>query len=226
MKWSYGVMTVTSRLGTLLPRTLSSLALGGFPEPSLSIDGPSAGAPPSATSCTTRNPPIRTAGNWFLSMWELYIRVPDAERYILFQDDMVTYKNLRQYLEAVLYPTDGYCNLYTFPHNDQPKKGWYQSNQRGLGAVALMFDNKTLMAFLANQYMVRRFKDPVRGWQAVDGGIISAATELKLLEYVHGPSLVQHTGLQSSMGNKEHPLAPNFRGEDFDAMELLNEQAS
>ena len=40
-------------------------------------------------------------------------------------------------------------------------------------------------------------------------------------EYVHAPSLVQHIGERTSMGNKPQPSADSFPGEEFDATELL-----
>ena len=60
-----------------------------------------------------------------------------------------------------------------------------------------------------------------RGWKKTDGIIITAMKKAGYKEYVHNPSLVQHTGAVSSMRNRPHPQATSFRGEDFDALELL-----
>lgn len=226
LKWAYGITTVPSRVDDLFPRTLESLKLAGFGSPWVFVDG---AEDPSAykqfgLNVTVRNPNIRTHGNWVLSMYELYIRTPDADRYIIFQDDFITYRNLKQYLEKCSYPPSGYCNLYTFPANQRlcPKDyhGWYRANQRGLGAVALMFDLEAVTKIIGSDYMVQRPKSASRGWKAVDGGIVTAMKNIGYREYVHNPSLVQHTGRVSTMKNKRHAEAMSFRGENFNALEL------
>lgn len=227
MEWAYGVTTIPSRANNLLPRTLASLAGGGFPKPRLFIDG--AGDTdlyrPLGLETTTHYPNLRIFGNWILSLWELYIRNPAVHRYAIFQDDFVTYRNLRGYLERCKYPERGYWNLYTFPVNQkqipQNRMGWHLSNQRGKGAVALVFSLEAVIALLSQPHIVGRPRNLVRGWRAVDGGVVTALRKAGWREYVHNPSLVQHTGAVSSVQNKSHPLAPSFRGEGFDAMKLL-----
>lgn len=227
--WAYGVTAVSSRLSSgLLERTLKSLSLGGFPEPRLFIDGiPNEALPDFASSLqvTCHNPPIRVYGNFHLGLSELFIRDPHADLYAMFQDDFVTYKNLRQYLEQCHYPNKGYWNLYTFPQNEKPQAGWYFSNQLGKGAVALVFSNEAVRALLTNSFWISRpainHKDPNRKWKFVDGGIVEAMKQQGYKEYVHNPSLVQHTGTKSSLGNAKQELARTFRGEDFDALRLI-----
>jgi hypothetical protein len=62
-----------------------------------------------------------------------------------------------------------------------------------------------------------------RGYRFIDGGVVDSFKEFGGKEYVHNPSLVQHTGSISSYGNDGQKLSPSFRGETFDALELLNE---
>lgn len=233
MKWSYGVTTVPSRIDTLLPQTLASLAAGGFDAPRLFVDGCQYDARYERFGLvpTFRHPVIRTFGNWFLSLAELYIRAPNADRYAIFQDDFVTYRNLRAYLNYCQYPPQGYLNLYTFPQNEDRApsagyQGWYLSNQMGRGAVALVFSREAVTTLLMQRHMIERPQDEQNGWKSVDGGIVTAMTKAGWKEYVHTPSLVQHTGLVTSMDkkNKVHPLAVSFRGEDFDATTLIGEQ--
>ncbi len=227
--WSYGVTTVPSRMKDLLPRTLRSLRAGGFPEPRLFVDGAKDMNPwvvQFGLEVTIRWPVIRTAGNWTLALWELWLRDPNSYFYAVFQDDFITYRNLRQYLEACEYPTRGYWNLYTFPENQKraPKGAgpcWYESNQLGKGGIALVFDQDATVALLSQHHLVQRAQDPNRGHKSIDGGVVTAMKEAGRKEYVHNPSLVQHTGLISSMSKSKHSLAPSFRGEDFDAMEML-----
>lgn len=221
MKWAYGVTTVPARFEELLPRTLKSLSAAGFDSPRLFIDGIPHVVPEYLNGYRkTFRDKVRAFGNWVLAAWELYLHEPHAERFALFQDDFVAYKKLRDYLEQCEYPQQGYWNLYTFPQNEQRKSGWYPSNQRGLGAVALVFNNETLRTLLAQRHFVDRPLDATRGHMFVDGGIIDSLSKVGWQEYVHGPSLVQHTGLKSSIGIKIQPLSPSFLGEDFDASEL------
>lgn len=232
--WAYGVTTVPSRRDSLLPRTLDSLKRAGFPSPRLFVDGCQ---PEYAGSwhdefgleVTTRWPTIRTFGNWTLGLAELYIREPHADRYAMFQDDFITYPNLRPYLEDCPYPEKGYWNLYTFPSNQTlcPKdeagnrrEGWFLANQMGRGAVALVFDRLTVHTLLTHQHMVERPMDPRRGHRSIDGGIVTALRKAGWSEYCHNPSLVQHTGDISSMGNKPHKKAESWRGEEFDARKI------
>lgn len=225
MKWAYGVTTVPERFDELLPRTLKSLADAGFSNPRLFVDGtftiPAKHTQLRSYSCTFHYPKVRTFGNWVLALWELYLREPTTDRYAIFQDDFVTYKNLRQYLEQCSYPKHGYWNLYTFPVNEKRFRGWYLSDQRGLGAVGLVMSNEAVRTLLASQYMVDRPLDPNRGWKAIDGGIVSAFKENGWQEWVHNPSLVQHTGDTSSMGNGYQQKATSFKGEGYDALEML-----
>lgn len=226
MYWAYGITTVPSRRNDLFTRTLESLKKAGFDSPRIFVD-----------QCSKANDlysgfnlpissrdGIRTAGHWVLSMYELYIRHPTAERFALFQDDFVTVKNLCRYLELAPYPENGYLNLYTFPSNQSlanGRKGWYESNQLGRGAVALVFSREAVIKLLGHSYLVERFQDQKRGYKAIDGGIVETMKRAGVKEYVHNPSLTQHTGLESSMGNPRHQLAQSFPGENFDALDLL-----
>jgi hypothetical protein len=224
LKWAYGLTTVPSRFDVLLPRTLASLALAGFPTPRLFVDGDFNREHFSIVDRyphTVHHPALRTHGNWVLGMYELYIREPLADRYALFQDDFVTYRNLRQYLDASPYPGKGYLNLYLFPEEVQPRTGWYESRQNGKGAVALVFDNESLRVLLTAKHLVDRPRSPARGHKCIDGGIVDSMKEAGYKEYVHNPSLVQHTGMISSMENGPHPQANTFKGESFDATDLL-----
>jgi len=244
--WAYGLTTVLERRKSgILQQTLQSLALGGFQNPHLFVDGDddyqSWRSEFPDSQLTLRYPTIRTAANWTLSLYELYIRNPSADRYAMFQDDFVTYRNLRNYLEECEYPSDGYWNLYTFPCNqalapkdDSPERkgmqkiGWYKSDQRGQGAVALVFDRKTVVALLSSKHLTERPQCPKRGHRAIDGGIVVALAKIKpspIFEYVHNPSLVQHIGQISSMGSKQHPLAMSFKGQEFNALNLLHNRS-
>lgn len=260
LRWSYGLTTVFrdtfgnyhhSRRDELLPQTLRSLGQAGFDHPWIFVDG---ATPTEALEyerifglpTQNRRYNIKTAGNWSLALLELFIRDPVADRYAIFQDDIITCRNLRAYLETVPYPDPeaingnkevpkGYLNLYTFPDNHRviPRDdsgnlriGFHKSNQRGLGAVALIFSNQAVVDLMANKYSVERFKSAKRGDRAIDGGIVCAMKEKGWIEYIHSPSLTQHTGRVSSMRNPPHRMATTFPGEEADCMGLVHAQGA
>lgn len=235
MTWEYGITTVPERRSDLLPRTIQSLRDAGFDKPRLFIDGsadPQGYRNDFKLDVTVRER-IRTYGNWYLGMCELYIRNPLSERYAMFQDDIICCKGLREYLEHCTYPDHGYMNLITYPQNEVlkiqhnpgvPKDsivGWYPSNQLGKGAQGLVFNRETLIRLLTSPYLADRVQDEKRGHRGIDGGIVMALKGMSYTEYVHSPSLIRHVGVDSTMGNHPQPLDVSFRGEDWDAMELI-----
>ena len=241
-RWAYGVTTVPDRRKDLLPRTLASLKAAGFDTPRLFVDGDNDAASwqrEFGCEVTARYPKIRTYGNWVLSMAELYIREPNAERYAIFQDDFVTYPNLRTYLDSCHFPEAGYWNLYTFRDNETiingKPVGWIEAallnsghtysgkmQQAGRGAVALVFSRAGVLNLLTHQHMVERPMDAGSGHKRVDGGIVNSMNKAGWREWVHNPSLTQHTGEVSSMGNRPHRQALSFRGESWDALKFLS----
>ena len=229
MKWSYGITTVPERLNTTLPITMKSLSEAGFDQPRLFIDGAatvrSFQEEYPETPLTLRSPRVYAYANWMMSIYELYAREPHADRFALFQDDFVTVKGLKDYLERSPYPGKGYLNLYTFPSNQNiapSRLGWYESNQLGKGAVALVFDAAAVATVLSSPHLLGKHRGvPPRNRESIDGGVITAFQQANQKEYVHNPSLTQHIGKISSMGHAPQPSAPSFPGEEFNAMDLL-----
>lgn len=224
-KWAYAVMSVSTRLDSLLPRTLESLRHAGFTHPMIFVDG-FASADDPELPVTIRHDKANTAGNWILSLYEMYIKYPRATRYVLFQDDFVTYRNLLAYLDAVPIPENGYFNLHSLPQNEKHangKVGWHLSNQRGFGAVGLMFTQDVLKKVLTSEHIFDNFQDTKRGYRHIDMTVAKTLVMQGIKEYVHNPTLLSHTGTKSSMGNAPYKPSQTFRGEDFDALELLKE---
>lgn len=244
MKWQYGITTVPERRRTTLPTTLRSLEKAGFTQPRLFMDGYQTSTLYQELSLpySIRDPILRPMGNWWLALWELYIREPEADRYVIFQDDLLACTNLRQYLEKATYPERGYLNLYTAPSNESMIEfgkqgfGWVRARtltsgpsepvpyQTGRGALGLVFDKVAARTLLCSPHFVQKFTDPHRGWRSIDGAVVTAMNQAGFSEYVHCPSLLQHIGDKSTIGNL--PLADRhqsqtFPGDDFDALTLL-----
>ncbi len=250
MKWSYGVTTVwrrppggattPERRNVLLPRTLASLAKAGFDRPRLFVDGADHSDVAvyremfPGLEITSRWPALRVYGNWVLSLAELYVREPTAERFVIFQDDLVACVNLRQYLEQRPCPEKGYMNLYTFQANEPIIRGkpigWHeaglvmpgQPGQTGRGALGLVFSRAAVLDLFIQKNIVERPMEVFKGWRNVDGAVVNALNAADWREFVHNPSLVQHTGTVSTIRDHVHRQAESFRGENWDALELLS----
>lgn len=229
VNWSYGITTVPERLDSTLPDTITSLARAGFDKPRLFVDGAGDPAPYQqfGLEVSMRYPRLRTAGNWVLSLMELYQRDPVADRYVIFQDDILACPNLREYLEKQQIPDKGYWNLYNAPQNEKRAtgQGWYESNQLGKGALGLVFSRVGATTLLSQPYLIIRPQDQARGHLAIDGGIVTAMRNAGWKEYVHAPSLIQHTGVNGSTthpGVPPHRVSDTFR-DDFDPLTLLQQ---
>lgn len=247
MEWAYGVTTVAERFHSTLPKTLASLAAAGFDRPRLFIDG----AGPQlvqwyvdefALPVSPRLPRIGLAANWCLSAVELYLYQPMADRYAIFQDDVLACRNLRAYLEACPYPERGYLNLFTFLDNEQLVKhavdGWLEGSelvsrkaqtyhgrrqQAGRGALALVFNREALTTLLSHPHLVNRPQLGIESAAKIDGGIVEAMNQAGYREYIHNPSLVSHIGCQSTKGRSWTRNAHSFPGEQFNALSLLEQ---
>lgn len=271
MKWAYGVTTVPSRRNELLTNTLAHLKKSGFDKPRLFVDGSDDSTSWSdefGLDITIRDKVIRTFGNWYLALHELFIREPHADRYAIFQDDISCGVNLREYLEhtiknqevltksrqssvsrvgtntqlrarlvhtvqkKVASSNNFYWNLYNVPANESlaPRDmsgtsvGWYESNQRGKGALGLIFNPDGVLALLTHVHMLTRQMDE-KGWKSIDGGIAETMRKSGFKELVHNPSLVQHQGHISSMyfpDERRLRQANNYRGDNYDYLLLLS----
>lgn len=243
-KWAYGVTATLDRL-TLLDRTLRSLRESGFDKPRLFIDGCShrraaeleerLKLPIIARSITEgQSYGVRAFGNWILSLWEIYIREPHCDMYAIFQDDIVVAKGLKEFLSRSRYPEKGYWNLYTCSENQgtcprlekgkgNQVEGWFPTTyaRKGIGALGIVFDKATLLNMLSARSAVEKPQNIQNGWCNIDGQVFAALDQLGYKEYVHNPSLVQHTGMQSTLGNASNKKALSFRGEGWDAREML-----
>lgn len=234
-KIAVGMTTVPARRTTTLPDTLASLRRSGFTSLRLFVDG--AVRDSETAGCTWRmefgcevtlrtGPAVRTFGNFALSLGEVYIREPKADLYLMVQDDVQFCGGLRDYLDRVKLPEDGYCNLYTVPANQRlcPSglKGWFRSNQLGKGALALLFTREQVKTlFLTRPFVEKPNAVGPRAWSATDGGVVNAMRHNGVREYCHSPSLVQHTGRESTMDHRWLKTPTDFPGEGWDATSLL-----
>lgn len=215
MEWACGVTTVPARRTTTLPQTLASLAEAGFDRPHLFVDGCDQSYwrdAPTGQDVTIRRPRIGVYGNWVLSLAELYIGNPKVDRYAIFQDDLVACRGLRQFLDATKMPDRGYWNLFTYRQAAFAERGWHLSNQYGRGALALVFSGEAVVTLLTHQRMVDKPRTAADRTKVVDGAVALAMQAAGWKEWVHHPSLVNHTGDDSTLGNRSGRRADSFTG--------------
>jgi hypothetical protein len=232
MRWSYGIITVPQRSSSTLKATVDNLNKAGFTTPRLFVEYDSADQPDYSQyglPVTYRQrlfyDYISNLGNWYLSIYELYLRDPTVDRFALFEDDIEICSNCKQYLESTPYPDHGYLNLYTaanaLPTKDgEPTpQGWQKSKQLGKGALALVFDRLALQALLSSHYFVD-MPAAIKGWRSIDGTIVTAMRNVEWFEYTHNPSLVLHADSNSTMGHPKYAPAYEFPGTQFNAMDF------
>lgn len=231
MRWSYGITTCPARKDTLLPQTIVSLARSGFDKPRIHVDGARDGFDHFGLDVTYHWPSLNPNGastfpNWVLALWEQYVRDPKGDRYAIFQDDLIACKNLREYLEKSPYPKLGYCNLYTFPENENlaSNVGWFPSNQCGLGAVALVFSREAVRVLLSSAELAIHPQTVRNNLTRVDGVVVDSMKNAGWKEYCHMPSLVQHSGQFSVLRNRDRAdtwRSRSFPGQEYNLLELL-----
>lgn len=225
MNWAYGITTVANRADKLLPETVASLARAGFDQPILFVDGMDPNWKPPSESLrglVFHEPASGHVVNWITALAHLYSAAPEADRYALFEDDLLAVSNLREYLDNCEYPARGYWNLITHPENlvmTGGKNGWHLSNQMGRGAVGLVFNREAAGYLLRSMGLTERTK--YAALPAADGMVIDSLKPLGYKEYIHCPTLLQHTGGgQSTMGHPYGEMA-GWLGEGYDPRQII-----
>lgn len=253
MNWVCGVTTVPDRRNDYLPHTMRSLVSAGFRVDRLFVDGAKDGTwweREHRVPVTCRWPHAGIYASWILGLWELYLRNPDAERYAMFQDDVLLCRNTRLYLDQQPWPKGdtgkSYLNLMTLDPNDMLLTGhikrgnrWVKENdgkpigwhedclldgpkrqQQGRGATALAFSREGVMALISCPHMSLRMHNQDRRNRFVDGAVVEAMNGMGWRSLVHNPSLAFHIGVKSTKNSSYRPVA-TFPGEDFDALKML-----
>ena len=226
-KWAVGVTTAPRKKPTLA-RTLESLLHAGWQSPILFAE-PDSIISGSNHEIVWRTEKLGAWPNWYLGLVELYQRSPEADAYLMVQDDVLFCRNLRSYLEAELWPEEqvGVVSLYNPLKVDRTTRGFERySSQGGLPcALALVFPNTAARLLLADmKVLLHRRRGPTIGRRLVDTVVGQWAERSKWGAYLHWPSLCQHIGETTTVGTAAQDLvvrrAEGFVGEAFDALSL------
>ncbi|MGI9239490.1 MAG: hypothetical protein ACR2RV_01740 [Verrucomicrobiales bacterium] len=206
--WSAAVTTAPRDQPTLA-ESLASLADAGWPEAHVFAE-PDSSLPADLdeSRLTQRRQKLGAWPNWLLSLNEMVLRDPDADAYLLCQDDVLYCRGLREYLEQTLWPTErvGVVSLHTASHQDRGDTDGFYATGFGWGAwgaQAYVFPNASARALLRNHEVVNhRQRGPRDGLCNVDSVVGRWSLNSKLDYYLHSPSLTQHIGEASTLWEK------------------------
>ena len=236
-KWAVGVLTAPRREATL-EWCLDSIVRAGWDRPHLFVDGlvriPSRY---DHLPITWHEQPVGAWPNSWLALAELVQSQPEADAYVLLQDDAAMYDrgNLREYLESVLWPGNkpSLVSLYCSEAYTVLEPGWRALSRQWIwGALAFVFPRELAREFLTDpQVMAHRWSNTGNGLSHVDVLIGEWTTARHHAVHYPCPSLVQHVGNTSCIwsnihnqgfrradwfaGDLETPFARNERLSDF-----------
>ncbi len=227
--WAVAVVTAPRRSPTLA-RTLESLARAGWKTPSVFAE-PGSKLPRSLNRSrfTFRRKVLGAWGNWLLAASELALLHPEADAYLICQDDAVFCHHLRQYLETHLWPAErvGVVSLHTPRHHTGAHPGFFPFDPGwgAWGAMAYLFPNASLRILLSDPRVINhRHRGPGDGLRNVDSVVGAWSRRNGLPYFLHSPSLCQHTGETSTLWENStlqgRRSAGDFPGEEFDARSL------
>lgn len=218
--WAVAVTTAPRRLPTI-DDCLDSLVNAGWPNPRIFSDS----YVPLAKrhvhmAVTLREPAVGAWPNYYLTLAELLMREPDADAYLIVQDDVLFYNHtgLRDYLEGALWQTHQPCMASLFCPRDytQPICGWTNFQGDWLwGAQAFVFSRSAAQRFLADDQVVHhRWNSEYEGSYGIDWLIGKWAGRCQVPIRYPTPSLVQHIGHVSAIWGHAHIIGPR-RADQF-----------
>lgn len=235
--WQIGV-TAGPRPVDTLPQTLKSLKAAGFPNPVIFADDFSPEV--SGVDVVRRQKRLGAWPNFWLGLTELVCRNPNAEFYMIVQDDVVFYRDTRCLVEAMLPPgSAGIFSLFT-PAGYNGRFGWNQvtAGMRMAGGQAIAFRRKQVLEFLGSEWIshfrtgtisVPGFKKD--GLSHIDGAVGEWCRLVRKPANFFTPSLSQHIGDASlmhpgTMRNRDGRFADTFFDESLSAVEIFTAFAS
>jgi hypothetical protein len=229
MQWSVGIAAAPRSSDSYLKHTIESVAsnfqdVHVFAEPLLENPG--------GVILHRHGEQFGDWSNWLCGLFSLIAIRPKTDYFLMLEDDVSLCKNLEYYLEGLIPQIGKFAalSIYT-PRRYARNYGRYVHNEcHGIqtwGSQALVFGRHEAVRFLSSPEVLlhRSYGDNYQGRDisnARKDAIIGLWADRENLPlYFHSPSLVQHTGLISSLGNESHESL--YVGSDFDAMQLVEQ---
>jgi hypothetical protein len=154
---------------------------------------------------TLRSPAAGAWPNHYLSLLELTLRQPDADAYLIVQDDALMYdgENVRAYLEKTLWPEgrSPLVSLYCPEPYTAEQYGWHRYHKGWVwGALALVFPRSIAQAYLRDRVVCEhRWRSSSGGRTQIDVLLGWWARRRRVPFWFPTPSLVQHIGETSTL---------------------------
>ena len=202
--WSVGVITAP-RLAPTLDACLDSFIRAGWERPRLFVDTATTIATRHAhLPLTVREPRIGAFPNYYLALAELVMRDPEADAYLLAEDDVLfsDREDLHAYLQDVLWPSDpiGAVSLYCSSAYTKTDPGWHKFDGEWVwGALAFIFSPESARRFLGDPLIFAHRTSSDEGLADTDALIGTWSHQRDLPLFFPTPSLVQHIGDTSSL---------------------------
>lgn len=228
--WSVGVTTAPRRQATL-DDCLDSLQQAGWDEFSLFVDGDvDLSDVAESVHRTVRRPAAGAWPNYHLSLLEMLLRFPNADAYMIVQDDTI-FPNapVREYLERTLWSTDSdgfigeqVASLYCCGQDQDVVDGWAPFEERWkYGAVAIVFSPEAANAFVhSTEAIAHGFDSDDRRLAGIDDVIGRWLVSRGLHMLRPTPSLVEHIGHVSTLWQTARAVGVRAAGRS-----LLNPQS-
>jgi hypothetical protein len=233
-RWAVGVTTSPRRVPTL-ETCLDSIVRAGWEQPRLFLDG-TMHVPLrySHLPVTWREDSIGALPSWYMALAELILQQPDADAYVVLQDDVVLFdrESLREHLERVLWPGDHPGLVSLFYTGLDSANGWFEAKGAWhFSAQGFIFPPGAARAFLSDA-------DVSRSWLAasfethipIPEVLFEWTAHRKIDVWYTNPSLAQHIGGASTIwmdaGIAGGRRAPWFSGSvetEFVAEESLDD---
>lgn len=213
-KWAVGVTSSPRRVPTV-DWSVDSVIRAGWGAPRVFQDGAvKLAARLAGLDTTVRTRSLGAWPNFFLGLAELLMQEPDADAYLMVQDDALFYdrQDVRRYLEQVLWFSEppGLVSLYCSSAYTRPGSGWYQIDPPWVwGALAFVFPRELALRFVSDAGVINHRRTQVRDGCAQIDVLIGVWAER------HGipidfptPSLVQHIGDASTIWRTGQAFGP------------------
>jgi hypothetical protein len=154
---------------------------------------------------TLRDPAVGAWPNHYLALFELTLRQPSADAFLILQDDALIYdgENVREYLERTLWPGTAapVVSLYCPGPYTANCFGWHRFRPSWFwGAQAFVFSREAAQRYLRDRRVCQH------RWQAASGGLNQIdvligwwALRRRVPLWYPTPSLVQHIGDSSTL---------------------------
>lgn len=204
-KWAVGV-TTSPRARSTLDACLEHLTRAGWESPHLFMDSAvRVSGQFRHLSGTLRSPAIGAWPNHYLALFELTMRHPDADAFLIMQDDALIYdgENVREYLEEALWPGRQLpiVSLFCPEPYTADCYGWHRYRKPWVwGAQAFIFPREVLQRYLRDRDVCQhRWRSARAGLKQIDVLLGCWARWRRVPFWVPTPSLVQHIGETSTL---------------------------